>query len=118
MSRLKSSSSSVEIEMDSSDTASLIGPSSATSELEQYLLEQKRSQNNNVFGSYFSSVGTSLGKYIPKRAGGTGNIEDDIAVRFGNMFRSGTSSTNGNADSSGVSNGTSSSSCCTLVSIC
>lgn len=113
MSRLKSPSlGSVEIDMDGSDTASLIGSSSATSELEQYLLEQKRSQNNNVFG-YLSNVGSNLGKYIPKRAGGTGSIEDDIAVRFGNLFRSG-STTNG--DSSGVSSGASTSSCCSLVS--
>lgn len=99
--------------MDGDDTTSLVGSSSATSELEQYLIEQKRSQNNKVFG-YLSNVGSSIGKYIPKRAGGTGNIEDDIAVRFGNLFRSGSTSS---GDSSGVSNATSTSSWCTLVNI-
>ncbi|CAL8110493.1 unnamed protein product [Orchesella dallaii] len=111
MSRLKSSSlSSVEIDMED-DSSSLAGTSNAANELEQYLLEQKRSQNNNVLG-YISNVGSSIGKYLPKRTG-TGSIEDDIAVRFGNLFRSGSSN---NGDGSGVSNAASSStsSCCTL----
>lgn len=103
---------SIEIDMDG-DSSSLGGTSNAANELEQYLLEQKRSQNNNVM-NYFSNVGSRLGKYVPKRTG-TGNIEDDIAVRFGNLFRSGSTVSSDSSGVGGSSNTSSCGSCCTLV---
>lgn len=76
---------SLEIDMGESDNGK---------ELEEFLIHQRDKDNNNSLSGFFSKMGTSVKKYVPKRIGGTGSIEDDIAVRFG-MF--GGSSSNGSA---------------------
>lgn len=80
---------SVQIDFDSED-----GGGSATSELQEYLIQQK-SQNNNGVSGFFSNVGTGLKTILPRRVGGTGSIEDDIAVRFGKLFGSSSSLNDG-----------------------
>jgi hypothetical protein len=92
-------SRNVEIDFGEDDDSST-NFSSASNELEEYLISQnKKSQNNNSVSAFFSNVGSGIQKVLPKRVGGTGNVENDIAVRFGNLFGS-SSSVN---DGSGVS---------------
>jgi len=100
---------SVEINFGDGDEESF---TSASNELEEYLISQKKSNNNSV-STFFSNVGSGIQKVLPKRVGGTGNVENDIAVRFGNLFGN-ASSVN---DGSGVSQPTASSGGCgfTLV---
>lgn len=62
----------------------------ATSELEEYLLEQQK-RPNGVSG-FFSNVGSGIQRILPRKIGGTtGSIQDDIALRFGSLFGSTTS---------------------------
>jgi len=66
---------------------------SASNELSEYLIQQKKNQNNNSISGFFSNVGSGIQKIIPKKIGGTGSIEDDLNVRFGNLFGSSSSTT-------------------------
>jgi len=74
-----------------------IGNDNGTNELEEFLIQQRDKDNNNALTGFLSKVGNNVKKYVPKRIGGTGSIEDDIAVRFG-MF-SGLSSSGSTAPS-------------------
>jgi len=79
------------------------GNDSATNELEEYLIQSKKSQGAS---SIFSGFVSSVQKYVPKRTG-TGSIEDDIAVRFGNLFGSSNSSPSTSAAGTAASNASS-----------
>jgi len=93
-------SNSLEINMES-------GGEGGGNELEAFLLQQRDKDNNNSLSGFFSKVGTNVKKFVPKRIGGAGTIEDDIAVRFG-MF-SGLSSSSANG--SGVGSAAEDTSC-------
>jgi len=86
----------VEISFDADDENG-----NATNELEEYLLSQKRS-SNGVSG-FFSNVGSGIQKILPRKIGGTGSIEDDIALRFGNLFGNSTSSSSADPSTSTAS---------------
>jgi len=92
----------VEISFDDDDSGGGNGRSS-TSELEEYLLQQKR----GTVGGFFSNVGSGFQKFIPRRMGGTGSIENDIALRFGNLFgtNNGVGSSSTSLDSSSQAKG-------------
>jgi hypothetical protein len=65
-----------------------------SAELGDFLIQREKSRQNG-FSSFFSNVGERAKSFVPKRMGGTGSIQDDIALRFGLSLNN-----NGGADSS------------------
>jgi len=71
-------------------------------ELGDYLIQREKNSSGGPFGNFFSNVSTNVRKIIPKRIGGTGSIEQDIALRFGIGSASTNNNINDQTDSSGV----------------